>query len=190
MSGPGQRSFKRSVFSSYVNELRRTGLFDEVRAAASPQLAALLDNPRSAPPWIDPPPIEELTAAVHARRGREGVRDLGYQVMKNGFTAIFEPIIHLSLTLLGTSPASLLSRAPLMLSITSRGVEMNWLPTGPSGGTMEVRCAERVPAINWIPWEGTLAYALELAGFPGTVGESRPAADGHSCEIDVSWTPR
>lgn len=189
MGAMTRRSYKRSVFSSYVSELRRTGLFDDVRAGASMELAALLDRPGEAPAWIGPGPFEEVTASIHSRRGREGLRKLGYQVMKNGFAAIFEPIVHLSLTLFAASPAALFSRAPLMLSVTSRGVQMKWTPTSPTGGTMEVRCAEPVPDLNWIPWEGIYLHMLEMTRASGTVGMARPASDGRSCQIDISWTP-
>lgn len=187
---PQPRSFKRSVFTSYLDELRSAGLLGEVRARASTELRALLDAPRKAEPWMGPLPLDEINTAVAALGGREAVRRLGFQVMKRGFTTVMEPIIHVSLTLLGASPASLFSRAQLMLAVTSRGVQMEWVANGPASGTMHVVCGELVPPSSWAAWEGCLLYGLELAGSSGTVGEARPAADGHSCEIDVSWTPK
>ena len=187
MSPTKRRSFRGSVFRSYCDELRRTGIFEKVRAGASERLKPLLDDPRKATSWIDPPAMDELTAAIHAWRGREGLRELGYHVMKSGFTKVLEPIIHLSLSL-GASPAGLFSKAALMLSVVSRGVEMSWKPSGGAGGTMSIRCQEAIPAINWTIWEGCFLYTLELARAKGTVGEARVAADGKSCEIDVGWS--
>jgi hypothetical protein len=181
-------SFRGTVFRSYCDELRRAGVFEKVRAGASSGLAALLDDPGRAPSWMGPAPFDEIMAAVCALRGREGVRELGYHVMKSGFTKVLEPIIHLSLSLMGASPASLLSRAHLMLSVVSRGVEMTWTQSNAHRGTMLVRCEQPIPEITWAGWEGCFLYGLELARASGTVSPARAAADGRSCEIDVSWT--
>jgi len=111
-------------------------------------------------------------------------------VMKRDFTLVLEPIIQLSLSLLGASPASLYSRAHLMLAVISHGVTMTWTPAGQSGGTMQVACGDAVPAVSWAAWEGCFLYVLELAGATGTVGEARSAADGRSCAVDVAWTAK
>src|SRR5258708_2476684 len=99
MSIAKARSFRGSVFRSYCDELRRTGIFEKVGAGAWERRKPLLDDPRRAPSWIEPPPMDELTAAIHKLRGRDGLRELGYHVMKSGFTKVMEPIIHLSLSL-------------------------------------------------------------------------------------------
>lgn len=190
MSALPPRSFKRSLFTSYLEDLQANGLLSRVRALASAELAALLDQPRDTEPWITAAPIDEMNAAVEALSGREAVRQLGLAVMKGGFTKVLEPIIHLSLSLFGASPASLFTRAHLMLAVVSRGVEMKWTPAGKTSGSMQVICGDVVPPVSWAAWEGTFLYVLELAGATGTVGEARPAADGRSCAIDVSWKPK
>lgn len=183
------RRLKSSVFRSYVKELERIGALAEVRAGASPTLAALLDEPRAVSGWMDPAPFEEITALLLKLRGREAVRTLGYQVMKTGFTAVFEPVFHVALALAGGA-GSLFSRAEMLASIVSDGVEMRWAPSGPNGGTMRLRCAEPLPPASWIPWEGCYVYGLEVAKTEGKVSEARPSADGRTCEIDVSWKER
>src|SRR5436190_13191147 len=145
MSSANGRSFRASLFRSYCDELRRIGIFDQVKAGASAGLKLLLDDPRQAPSWMGPEPFDELAVAIEALRGREAMRELGYRVMKTGFTAVLEPIIHLALSIAG-SPASLFSRANLMLAVVSRGVEMTWKPAGKTAGTMSVRCDDPIPA--------------------------------------------
>ena len=184
------RSFKRSLFTSYLDVLQRTGLLVRVRAGAGAELAALLDRPRGAGPWMPGATFDELNAALEALAGREAVRQLGLNVMKRDFTLVLEPIIHLSLSLLGASPASLFSRAHLMLAVISHGVEMKWTPAGRSGGTMQVVCGDAVPSISWAAWEGCFLYILELAAATGTVCEARSAADGRGCAVDVAWTAK
>ena len=186
MSPARVRSYRGSLFRSYCDELRRTGSFEDVRRTASPALAGLLDDPRRAPSWIEAGPIDEVTAAIHARRGAEGVRELGYHAMKSGFTKVLEPIIHLAFSIAG-SPASLLSRAHLMLAVVARGASMEWKSAGPKAGTLTVRYEGQVPPINFIAWEGCALYVLELARAKGTVGGARVSADGKTAEIDVGW---
>ena len=164
------------------------GIFDEMRSGCSPALAPLLDDPRNAPPWVESGPLHELLFAVGKLRGREGVRQLGYGTTKHGgFTSVLEPIIHLSLRILGGDPNSLFSRSQLMASVISRGVEMKWVSTGPVSGTMKMRCDAPMSDFSWAVWEGSILYGVELAGATGTVEPARRGDDGKSCEIDVRW---
>jgi hypothetical protein len=178
--------FKRSVFSAYLDELRRTGHLDEVRRGATARLQHLLDHPADRPDWIEPPPFDEMAAAIHRLRGDAGLRELGFHLMK-GFNSVLGPIIHVSLSFLGGSPASLYSRAQQLLDVVASGLEMTWSPAGPSGGTMKVRCDDPVLPLHWTTWEGVFAYGLELGGASGIIDPARPALDGRSCEIDIRW---
>ena len=190
MHGLKPRQFSRSVFRAHVDELHRTGLFPAVRKAASPGLGAFLDTPGNAPAWLGGPPFDELNAVVYRLYGRSGLRALLSGSMHRGIAQILEPIFQFSLTFLGGGPGSIFGRAGTLLAVNTRGVEMTWAPAGPASGTMRVQCGEEVPPVSWIAWEGVFEYVLQLAGATGTVAEARPAADGCSCEIDVSWEQR
>ena len=189
MDPGGPRSYSRSFLRGYVAELRRIKLFDEVRAGASPRLASLLDDPEMAPSWMDPEPLDEILVAVATLRGRDACRELGRQVMKsNAFLTVLEPIIHLAMSITGGGPSALFSRAQMMASVKARGIETLWKSTGPASGTMRIRSQGPMLDWSWAAWEGSLAYGLEFAGVKGSVSRARPAPDGRSCEIDVSWT--
>lgn len=188
MNPSGPRSFSRSVFDAHVVDLRRTGLFDGVRAIASDGMKALLDNPRSAAPWVGGPVFDELNELVFRLGGRAALRDLVCNAVHSGLVKVLEPLIQLSLKFLGGTPASLFSRADLLVAVNSRNVRMRWTPTSPVSGVMQVLCGEQVPPVTWIAWEGVFKSMLELAGATGTIGEARAAPDGRGCEIDLSWT--
>ena len=184
----GPRMYSRSILRSYVAELRRIGLFDQVRARASAGIVPWLDDARSAPGWLGPAFLDESLAMVGALRGRDAVREFSYQTTKEGgFKAMLEPIIQLSLSILGASPGSLFSRAETMASVVMRGIEMKWTPGGKASGTMRMRCEEPVQDLTWAAWEGVFLWGCELAGKVGTVSAARAAPDGRSCEINVSW---
>jgi hypothetical protein len=186
----GPRSLSRSVLRSLVDELRETGLFEAVRAGVSDELGALLDRPRDAPAWLPAAPFDELDAAVYRLRGRDGLREFLHHSVRTGIAHVLEPVIQFSLGFLGGTPASLFSRSSSLLAVNSRGVEMTWVPSSPTSGTMRIRCGEPVPPITWIAWEGIFEYVIEIAGHTGTVGEARPSADGCGCEIDVKWNAK
>lgn len=181
------RKYKRAIFIGYVAELKQMGIFEAVRAAASPELAALLDDPRRAPSWLEPGPLDEVIAAVGRLRGRNACRELGFNVMKHGFTSVLEPIIHLSLSVIGGGPGSLYSRAQMMVSVTTRGIEMKWKPTAPTSGTVRISSVDVMQDFAWAAWEGTLVYGLELAGVDGTVAPARCEPGGKSCDVDIAW---
>lgn len=167
------------------------GLFDAVRAGASETLLPLLDDPGSAPTWLEPAALDEMLALIGGLRGREMIRELGYHNAKGGgFKAVLEPIIQLTLSMLGASPGSLFSRAQTLASVVAKGIEMKWSPEGKNSGTIRLRCDDPVRELSWAAWEGVCLYVCELAGMAGTVAAARPSADGRSCEIQVGWVPQ
>ncbi len=187
----GPRRYTRSVLRGYVAELHRLGIFDATFAGAPPEIAPLLENPGRAPSWLGPEAIDVVLTAVDKFRGREAVRDLGYHLVKHrGLASVLEPFIELSLTLTGRGPGSLFSRLPAIASVGSRGLEVRWVPASPMTGTIHIRCDDPVLDLVWAAWEGMFMYGLELGGRKGTVARARTAADGKSCEVDVSWEPR
>jgi hypothetical protein len=185
----GPRRYARSVLRSYIAELRRLGILDEARARASPEILPLLDKAGRAPPWIGPEAIDEVLAVVGGPpRGRAAAREFSHQTMKGGgFPSVMEPLIHLSLSMLGVSPASLFGRAQTMASVVMHGIEMKWTSGGEASGTMRMRCEEPVPELTWAAWEGVLLWAFDLCGTRGTVAPARPSPDRRTCEVDVSW---
>jgi len=187
----GPRSYGRSVLRGYVAEMRRAGLYDQVRARASAELATCMEDPRGVPAWLGPATLDELLAIVGGLRGRDAVGALSYHTMKGGgFKSVLDHFIHLSLSMLGANPGSLFSRADTMVSVVMRGIELKWTPGGKSSGTMRMRCETPVPELSWAAWEGVFLWACELAGTRGAVVAARPAPDGRSCEVEVSWEPR
>jgi hypothetical protein len=170
----GPRSYGRSVLRGYVAELRRAGLYDQVRARASTELATCMEDPRGAPSWLGPATLDEMLGIVGGLRGRDAVGALSYDTMKGGgFKAVLEPIIQLSLSILGASPGSLFTRTDAMVSVVMRGIELKWTPGGKSSGTMRMRCETPVPELSWAAWEGVFLWACELAGTQGAVAPAR-----------------
>lgn len=171
-----------------MEELKRQGIFSAVRDGSSPGLIAALDDPFHLPSWIDHTLIEEALKGVFRLGGRNAVRDLSYNAIHRRFGTILEPIVHVALRVMGGGPAAMYARANLMLSVSTQGIAMKWIPSGPTSGTMRIRCDEPMPELGCISWEGPMACVLDLANAAGVVSEGRRAADGKSCEIDVSWT--
>jgi hypothetical protein len=187
MDSGKQRAFSRSVLRAHVHELDSSRLFETVRAGASDALAALLDDPRHAPDWLDGATFDELNACVYRLVGRDGLRKLLAGTMQWGLARAIEPIIHFVFKFIGKTPATLFSRTDSLLAISVRGVRMRWAASSASSGTIHVACKEPVPPVSWVAWEGIFGYIITLAGATGTVDDARPGDDGKSCEIDVHW---
>jgi len=184
-------SIPAASLRGYVSELHRLGIFDAARARASPEILPLLDDPGRAPSWIGPEVIDEVLLSVGALRGRETVREMGYHLVKHrGLGAVLQPFIHLSLSMTGGGPGSLFSRLPAMVSVSSRGLEVRWVPATETSGTIHIRCDGPVQDLVWAAWEGMFTYAIELGGSQGTVARARVAPDEKSCQVDVSWEPK
>ena len=179
------------MLRGYVAELGRLGILDQARAQASPEVLPLLEKPERAPSWIGSEAIDEMLLVVGALRGRETAREIGYHMAKDhGFAAALAPVIHVALSIMGGDPGALFSRLPIMTSLSTKGLEVSWVATAPSSGTVRIRASDPTPDLAWAAWEGIFVYGLELASAEGTVARARTAPDGKSCEVDVSWEPR
>ncbi|HUJ26836.1 MAG TPA: hypothetical protein VLW85_12505 [Myxococcales bacterium] len=187
MPRPPATSYRRSVFVSYLRELGRLGILGQVRDRVPGEVQSLIDDPLGADEFIDAGCFDHLLLAVGDLRGRDTVRAMGYQVMKNGFAEVLEPIIHFALYVSGGTPHALFSRAHIMAAIVSHGMKMEWHETGPRAGRMRLAANAPVPAMAWAAWEGCGLYLLELAGTGGYVDDAQVPPDGLSCEIAIRW---
>ena len=66
MGAAKPRSFRGSLFRSYCKELRRTGIFEQVRSRASAPVKAMLDDPRKVAAWLGPEAFDEMAEAILA----------------------------------------------------------------------------------------------------------------------------
>jgi len=182
------RSFRRSMLRGYANEIRRLGLMDQILRRVSPETAELLHAPDKAPAWVPGARLDDILIALVALRTREAARELGYRLIKGGtLEAVLAPIISFSLTFLGGDPASLFSRAQVMASVISHGIELRWEKTGPTAGTIKIVTEEPMPDPSWAAWEGALSFAFELTSTAGEISPARPAPDDRCGEVRISW---
>ena len=186
----GPRQLNRSVLRAHVDELRWRNELAAVRSRCSPAVAALLDNPRAAPAWLEGTAFDELNNAIYDLYGREGLRSFLFAVMQSGLIKVIEPLVQFALNFLGTGPSAIFRRADMMLSVNTRNIEMDWKPTSDFSGEMTVRFGDKSPPTAWMAWEGVFGFILHLAGAKGTIAEAVPAGDGLSARIDVRWEPR
>jgi hypothetical protein len=171
-----------------VAEIERLGLMSEILQRVSPEVADLLRAPDKAPAWVAGARLDAILIALVALRGREAARELGYRLIKGGaLEAVLAPIIGVSLKFLGGDPASLLSRAHVMASVISQGIDLRWERSGPSEGTIKIVTEEPMPDSSWAAWEGAFKVAFELTGTSGVVSPAQPAPDDRCGEVRISW---
>ena len=182
------RAFRRSILRGYASEIERLGLMGEILAHVSPEVAELLRAPGKAPAWVPGARLDEILIALVALRSREAARELGYRLIKGGtLEAVLAPIITVSLKFLGGDPASLFSRAQVMASVISHGIQLRWEKSGPSAGTIKIVTEKPMPDSSWAAWEGALSVAFELTATAGEILPARPAPDDRCGEVRISW---
>ncbi len=182
------RAFRRSILRGYASEIERLGLMGEIAERVPPEVAELLRAPNKAPAWVPGASLDDILIALVALRSREAARELGYRLIKGGtLEAVLAPIISFSLTFVGGDPASLFSRAQVMASVISHGIQLRWEKTGPSAGTIKIVTEEPMPDSSWAAWEGALSVAFALTATAGEISPAQPAPDDRCGEVRISW---
>ena len=171
-------------------EIRRLELETQVRARLSPASGVVLDtSAHRLKAWYPASVSDEFLDAVKDLRSRDTVRTMGHEVMKNGIGLVLAPLLDLWLQFAEVGPAALLSRVHIAAPLVLRGMGFEWVPGDARRGVMILRCEDCMRDSTWALWEGVLHYAFDLTHVKGTVSPARPAGDGRSAEIDVSWEP-
>src|SRR5260370_37113565 len=147
----------------------------EILQRVPPETAELLRAPNKAAAWVAGDRLGEIVIALVALRSREAARELGYRLIKGGtLEAVLAPIITVSLKFVGGDPASLFSRAQVMASVISHGIQLRWEKTGPSADTIKIVTEEPMPDPSWAAREGALSVAFALTATAGELSPAQP----------------
>src|SRR5260370_36791319 len=148
----------------------------EILQRVPPETAELLRAPNKAAAWVAGDRLGEIVIALVALRSREAARELGYRLIKGGtLEAVLAPIITVSLKFLGGDPASLFSRAQVMASVISHGIQLRWEKPGPSARPLKVATEKPMPDPPWPAWDGALSVAFGRTATAGGSWPPRPA---------------
>jgi hypothetical protein len=177
-----------SVLRAYVDHVKQLGLMDEVRARLSAEALQKVDKPPLAISWFDSRLSNEITQVVYDLRGRDAVREMGRVITSQSIARVLRPLVASSMSLFGTTPATLLSRLETFSSLMVRNADFSWTPKDERSGTMTLSHGVPLPDAAYALWEGVFLYMFELAQSPtGHVGQTRLANEGRQGSVDIGW---
>jgi hypothetical protein len=177
-------------FGAYVEALRAARALDTVLDRIAPETRPLLVNVPATTEWLPLRHNVNLFVAYDSFAGAEGVRRLAYEAGRAGLGEQARPVVELALGTFGPSPATIFSRADLLLRFSIRGQKVTYNGWGSTGGAIEFRVMGlRPPPVFFEAWAGIVAYVVELCGKTGTARVSATHTDGDDGigSVVVSW---
>ena len=176
-----------SLFRSYVEALDVMGMRAAVRAAVSPRVQALIDQPPLHRDWLDGSEVREVFKALVDLRGLEGVRRLGSECMRASILQHLRPMLQATLGLHGRSPAVLFERLDTFAKPFFRGISFEYVAQGPREGVITLRSTYAMGPVQFAAWEGSLSALYDEVGARGVIEPATVAQDNLSGTMRVRW---
>lgn len=166
--------------------LAAAGRQQEVYALLSPEARAAAESPHSAR-WHPGRFAVEAWAAIVKLGGKPWLEELNYELTRKSFGPIVGPLVKIGLTLSGSTPASMFSRLGNLVSVALKGLEFEWKPSGPSGGSQIITypCA-MPPEVVEAGWRGIIRVGSEMTGKTIKVDHFVVESD-RRFRLEVSW---
>jgi hypothetical protein len=184
----GSYLVKGSVLRAYAASLAKTGLLAYAMERVKPATARSLTDPPLAGTWVDATVIADLAHVVHQHGGDEAVLALAAGALKEQTVQPLVAMVESVLRVVGTSPATVLSRLSALLRTTARGLEIAYAASSDRSGWVTVTHDTPVPlpAASFITTVPVLRLALQICGRSGTVGMPEMAARNQA-RYRVEW---
>ena len=172
---------------SYRKTLSELSLLTPLCTRLPPAIARLLGEPPGAMTWSSADWVLELDAALCALASRDTCRQVGQMMTRDAIGGVLAPMARTALALFGSTPATLYPRLPTYMGLFMRGVELDYSPTDPRGGTLLMGCHVPMNDGYLAVWEGVFLFVQEACGAKGQVRSSRMEKGGKRASISVSW---
>lgn len=144
------------------------GLRDRVYGRASSAVRALFDDPPLASAWVDGGCMDEIEQILLEEAGVEKLQSISRGAALRGMGPMLRPIVEGLLRVFGASPASLASRAGMIVSQSAKGIEAGYTSTGATSGVLTLRFPHgRPPPGKFHSLVGVLGAFYELSHTPG-----------------------
>lgn len=168
-------------------ELKSRGLFDVVRAGVSPEAQAMMDAPPLFIAWVPSRRHEELLVRLWEVAGNEKAQQIVQACMLNAVGPLILPLFKTYVRIFGGSPASVLKNLGKVVSVQSRGIQIEYEPQTERSGYFTVRYPEPVSDSIYSSWEGALRFGKEISGPTFTVGRFEISEGGKVGRVRVAW---
>lgn len=172
--------------------LAERGVFEDVKAKASPETRQLLEKVPFAFAWQDQAPLEEIERILDSMPGGDELCvGLGYAAGRQLSGSVIEPVLKLALSLFGQTPGTLFGNLDRFFSMVVRGYSFRYQERAPREGIVYAEIEGggiHKSLFNQI--RGNLASVFDLCGVTGSVDEPlvvRHDAAGALISLVVRW---
>jgi hypothetical protein len=178
--------FSAVTYGGVRKALQGLGWYDGVLAAASPTTRTTLLAPEAAK-FHPGSGLDEIVALVEVQQGLTGPEQLMYAVTARSLSGIAAPLARMFITLMGDSPAVILSRYETFVKSISRGLSASWAADDAKSGTLTIRYPAPLSLAIANGWKGAVSHALDFCKARGTVEVLPLGEGGRAVRLQVRW---
>lgn len=170
-------------FAKAVQDL---GLRKALEPRLSPVAKQFLDDP-GANRWWPSAAVEQCTHLIQEIHTDPTLLEVGYRTISSTVGPILLPLVKVSLTLFGASPATLLKRVAELSATSLRGVGSSFKAGGPKDCELSLLYPTQVPLGYSALWEGAIRWVCETADGKNPRIELL-SHTGKTLNFKVSWS--
>jgi hypothetical protein len=184
----GYEKFSGNTFRAYLNGLDAMGLRPVVRLMVPEHVKRMMDTPPPPTAWVEGDELPLIFNAVVKVQGLEGMRSLGYEATRGTAGRFLKPLMQMTLTKHGGTPAALFANLSSLCRSLFQGLEFQYTPDGKRSGKLQIRSSYAMGAASWAAWEGSLRILFEECGVTtGSISPSQLREEGHVASMRVRW---
>ncbi|MDP1827984.1 MAG: hypothetical protein Q8L48_32215 [Archangium sp.] len=162
MTEPSAYEVSATYARGFAKAAKDLGLLPALKPRCSPQALEFLMDP-DANRWWPSAAVEACTELIHEMSGEATLFEVGYRTVAVTVGPVLLPLVKVSLTLFGATPATLLKRVADLSSSSLRGMISTWKPGGPRDGEVTLTYPTQVPRGYGELWRGALRWVCEAA---------------------------
>ncbi len=135
----GVEKFSGSTFRAYLSGLDTLGLRPVVRMMVPEHVKRMMDTPPPATAWVEGDELPLIFNAVVKVQGLDGMRALGYEATRGTVGRFLKPLMQMTLTKHGNSPAALFANLGPLCRSLFQGLEFQYTPDSKRSGKLLIR---------------------------------------------------
>lgn len=175
------------MFRAFLQSAERMGLREEICRSAPQEIAQMFAKPPLPTAMVPGSVCDAFYEAVTHARGRDALRAIAYQSMRDEGSKLLGGLFKNSMALYGQTPDALFGQIDTIIGPVVSQIIVSYAPESPRAGVVEVRPAGHSAPLSYAVWEGYLEYFFDVCGVHGTVDTFVLAPDGRSGRCRVSW---
>ncbi len=175
-----------SSLTGLSKALVRAGLLDEVLAALPEPARAAMKAPNEQR-WWPGSMFSEINRVIIRLRGMEVYEQICNDLVRRGLGPIAEPLVKVTVALLGATPGLLLSRMGSLAGVSMKGPTFEWKAADKNHGTLTVKYLAPIDAPPIVAgWKATFQYLFELSK-PGKLEKISVVDNSTTFVFEFSW---